>query len=88
MNEFWFGVVSTMVKLGVVVGVLMSGVAGMTWVERRLSGLIQYRWGPNRVGPFGLLQPLADGVKFIMKEDIIPDSAYRLTYILAPGIHF
>ena len=86
MNEFWFGVVSTLVKLAVVVGVLMSGVAVMTWIERRLSGLIQYRWGPNRVGPLGLLQPLADGVKFIMKEDVTPEGAYRPTYLLAPAI--
>jgi NADH-quinone oxidoreductase subunit H len=86
VSDLVFGIVSTTVKLGVVIGALMTTVAVMTWIERRLSGLIQFRLGPNRVGPFGLLQPLADGIKFIMKEDIIPDRAYRPTFVIAPAI--
>jgi len=61
----------------VVVNALLGAVAIMTWIERRVCGVIQFRWGPNRVGPFGLLQPLADGIKFIWKEDVIPPEASR-----------
>jgi len=74
------------VKVITVVGVLMTSVAVTTWVERRLSAIIQFRLGPNRVGPAGLLQPLADGIKFLMKEDIIPDAAHRPIFILAPAL--
>jgi NADH-quinone oxidoreductase subunit H len=59
-------------------------VAAMNWVERRLLGLIQARLGPNRVGPKGLLQIIADPVKFLLKEDIVPSSAEKVTYFLGP----
>ena len=52
-------------KTALIVNVLLVSVAAMTWVERRLSAVIQFRLGPNRVGPFGVLQPFADGLKFI-----------------------
>jgi NADH-quinone oxidoreductase subunit H len=86
MSDTLFGVVATLVKLLVVVNVLLGSVSIMTWVERRVCGLIQDRWGPNRVGPFGLFQPFADGVKFVMKEDIMPKEAYKPTYVLAPAM--
>ncbi len=86
MNDLVFGIVATMVKLGVVVGVLFSTVSVLTWVERRLSAVIQDRWGPNRVGPFGLFQPIADGIKFIMKQDITPADAHKPLYTLAPAL--
>ena len=65
---------------------LLTAAGLLSWVERRGAGLIQDRPGPNRVGPFGLLQPLADALKFFFKEDIIPTNADRLLYILAPAI--
>ncbi|HET9363444.1 MAG TPA: NADH-quinone oxidoreductase subunit H, partial [Candidatus Angelobacter sp.] len=55
-------------------------------MERKLVGRIQNRWGPTRVGPFGLLQPLADGIKFILKEDMVPDSVHKGLFILAPAL--
>src|SRR5215813_1788248 len=63
---------------------MLTGVAYTTWLERKLVGRIQNRWGPTRVGPFGLLQPLADGIKFILKEDMIPDNVHKGLFILAP----
>ena len=82
----WTGILITIVKIAVMIGGLMTGVALMTLVERRVSGVIQFRWGPNRVGPFGLLQPMADGIKFLMKEEIIPRDAHRPIFILAPAL--
>lgn len=69
----------------VVVGVL-SFAAGLIWLERRLLGFFQDRLGPNRVGPFGVLQPLADVIKIIGKEDWVPPFADKPVFILAPAI--
>ena len=66
-----------LVKVFVVVAIVFSYVPGLIILERRLAGFIQGRWGPNRVGPFGTLQPLADIIKFILKEDIVPERADR-----------
>ena len=77
--------VLALAKYLAVVAVLMGIVTPlMVWVERRGMALIQDRRGPNRVGPLGLLQSLADGLKFIFKEDIIPASADKLMYLLGP----
>lgn len=65
---------------------VMTLAAGMIWVERRFLGLVQERWGPNRVGPFGLLQPLADVIKLVTKEDWVPPFADRTLFVLAPLI--
>jgi NADH-quinone oxidoreductase subunit H len=77
-------IVLTLVKIGIVLGILLTSVPVMVWVERRGSALIQDRLGPNRVGPFGLIQPIADAIKFMWKEDVIPAGAHKWLYILAP----
>jgi NADH-quinone oxidoreductase subunit H len=74
----------SLLKVAVVTVVLLMGVAYTVLLERKLVGRIQNRWGPSRVGPFGLLQPLVDGAKSFLKEDIIPTGVYRPLYILAP----
>jgi NADH-quinone oxidoreductase subunit H len=74
----------SLLKVVVVTVVLLMGVAYTVLLERKLVGRIQNRWGPSRVGPFGLLQPLVDGAKSFLKEDIIPTSVYRPLYLLAP----
>ncbi|HVP44908.1 MAG TPA: NADH-quinone oxidoreductase subunit NuoH [Terriglobales bacterium] len=74
----------SVVKIAIVIVVLLTAVAYTVWLERKLVGHIQNRWGPSRVGPFGLLQPLADGLKLILKEDLTPPHVYRPIYILAP----
>ncbi|MFI5032564.1 MAG: NADH-quinone oxidoreductase subunit H, partial [Reyranellales bacterium] len=67
---------------------LLVAVAYMTYVDRKVWASIQLRRGPNVVGPFGLLQPLADGVKLFLKESIIPSSANTVLFLLAPMITF
>ncbi|HNT44804.1 MAG TPA: NADH-quinone oxidoreductase subunit H, partial [Syntrophorhabdaceae bacterium] len=84
--ESLYTLIEMVVKNIVVVLVLMGCVAYTTLLERKLLGRLQVRLGPNRVGPFGLLQPIADGVKSFFKEDIIPDEADKTLYVLAPGI--
>src|SRR5919198_1196175 len=77
-------VVVSVIKIVIALFVLLTAVAYSVWLERKLIGHIQNRWGPQRVGPFGLLQPLADGLKFIFKEDITPPHVYKPLYIAAP----
>ncbi len=76
--------ISHAIKVLLVFTVIMVAVAFFTLAERRISAWIQDRLGPNRVGPFGLLQPLADGVKNLIKEETYPRRASRLFFILAP----
>ena len=66
--------------------VLLTGFAYMTFAERKVAALFQTRLGPNRVGPFGFLQPAADGIKLLFKEELIPAGADRFIFILAPII--
>ena len=77
-------IILSLVKIGIVLGLLLNVTPIMVWVERRGSALIQDRPGPNRVGPLGLFQSLADAAKFILKEDIIPSQAHKALYVLAP----
>src|SRR5919107_2507225 len=85
-----FGVylLATIVKIVVVFTVYMVVVALLTLAERKISAWIQDRHGPNRVGPGGLLQPAADGLKNFMKEETLPANAYRPLFVLAPAIAF
>ena len=81
-------IVEATAKIALILFVNLTVIAYLTLVERRVSAWIQDRRGPNRVGPFGLLQPLADGIKFIFKEAILPPQAHKALYVLAPVIIF
>jgi NADH-quinone oxidoreductase subunit H len=76
----------SIVKILLAVFVLMTAVAYTTLLERKVVAHLQNRWGPTRVGPFGIWQPLADGLKFIFKEDVTPPFANKPLYLLAPII--
>jgi NADH-quinone oxidoreductase subunit H len=76
----------SLIKIVIGLAVLLTGVAYSVWLERKVVGHIQNRWGPTRVGPFGLLQPLADGAKLLFKEDLLPPNVYKPLYIAAPMI--
>src|SRR4051794_32511050 len=77
-------------NLAIVIVCLMGGVLGLcgflTLSERKLSAWMQDRLGPNRVGPGGILQPLADGGKFFLKEEVIPSQVDKIFYIMAPAV--
>jgi len=83
LNEPWW---IDGIKAIVIVNLLLGMFAYLTWVERKLLGRMQQRYGPNRAGPFGLLQPIADLVKLIRKESFFPQTAVGLLYIGAPLI--
>src|SRR5688572_16846067 len=83
MSEY---VAYTLLKIICVILPLLGMVAYAVLVERKVSAFIQDRVGPNRVGPFGLLQPLADGLKFLLKEDYTPDHVRKVYFWLAPAI--
>jgi NADH-quinone oxidoreductase subunit H len=76
--------VAAVVKVAVLLFIVMTALAYLTWLERKVIAHIQSRWGPYNVGAHGLLQPLADGLKFLFKEDVMPTVADRLIYVLAP----
>jgi NADH-quinone oxidoreductase subunit H len=76
--------IGTAIKLAVVLGILLNVVPVMVWVERRGSALMQDRPGPNRLGPLGLFQALADAVKFMFKEDVTPSTVDRPLFLMAP----
>jgi NADH-quinone oxidoreductase subunit H len=76
--------VVSIVKIAVLLFIVMTALAYLTWLERKVIAHIQSRWGPYYVGAHGLLQPLADGIKFLFKEDVTPSVSDRLVYTLAP----
>ena len=83
LNEPWW---IDVIKAFVIVNLVLGAFAYMTWLERKLLGRMQLRYGPNRAGPFGLLQPIADLVKLIRKESFFPASAIDILYIAAPAV--
>jgi NADH-quinone oxidoreductase subunit H len=82
----WLFIIASVIKSAVVLFVLLTAVAYTVWLERKVVGHMQNRWGPTRVGPFGLLQPAADGIKFLFKEDLTPPHVYKPLFLAAPLI--
>ena len=82
----WLYILASVIKSAVALVVLLTAVAYTVWLERKVVGHIQNRWGPTRVGPFGLLQPIADGLKLFVKEDLTPPYVNKPLYIAAPLI--
>src|SRR5512140_2615549 len=83
-DQFGFSILLMLVLFGVIMG----AVAYSILLERKISAWIQDRYGPNRVGPLGLLQPIPDGLTFLLTEDIIPARAVRALFLLAPWLIF
>src|ERR671932_599918 len=83
MHEVWW---ISLIKAAVIVNLVMGAFAYTTWLERKLLGRLQNRYGPNRAGPFGLLQPIADLIKLIRKESFFPSAAIEAPYIVAPAV--
>src|ERR1700749_2549690 len=82
----WFLIIEKAILISIIIGVSLIVAMYETWAERKVAAVIQDRRGPNRAGPFGLLQPLADGLKLFMKEEIIPGSSSKWLFILGPGL--
>src|SRR5579863_4377203 len=82
----WLFIIVSVVKSLVLLIIMLTAVAYTVWLERKVVGHMQNRWGPTRVGPFGLLQPAADGIKFLFKEDLTPPHVYKPLFIAAPLI--
>src|SRR5438046_3130915 len=77
-------IVSSIINISGVLGVFLLLFALISVLERKILARIQNRYGPNRVGPFGLFQPIADGIKMLIKEDIVPTRADKIIHFIAP----
>jgi NADH-quinone oxidoreductase subunit H len=86
LSQFQTFLLLSVLKIVVVFVITLTAVAYTVLLERKVLGRMQNRWGPSRVGPFGLLQPLADGIKLFLKEDLLPLAAERPLFIVAPII--
>ncbi len=86
MMDTIFFLIEAVIKNILVIALLMGFVAYLTLAERKILGRLQIRFGPNRVGPFGLLQPIADGIKAFVKEDVVPANADKPLFVMAPMI--
>jgi NADH-quinone oxidoreductase subunit H len=86
LSIFWVFLLLSIVKVAVVLVIFLMAVAYTVLLERKLVGRIQNRWGPSRVGPFGMWQPMCDGLKLFLKEDMIPAGVYTPLYLAAPLI--
>ena len=86
LNNFEIFLLLTIVKIAIVLMITLMSVAYTVLLERKVLGRLQNRWGPSRVGPFGLLQPLVDGLKLFLKEDMMPLAVERPLFVLAPII--
>ncbi|MDK2848519.1 MAG: NADH-quinone oxidoreductase subunit [Desulfuromonadales bacterium] len=86
MNDVLLTIILIVLKLGLVLGTVLTMAAYMVLAERKILGRMQMRYGPNRVGWGGMLQPLADLIKLLSKEDLIPEGADRWIFMLAPAI--
>ncbi len=83
---WWQQLIVTCALIGAIVGGLLGLFSLMTWVERRLLAFMQFRLGPNRTGPLGLFQPIADGIKLFFKEELLPANANRWAFLAAPAL--
>src|SRR6201991_3539728 len=86
LTDFQTFLLLSILKVVVVLVITLTSVAYTVLLERKFLGRIQNRWGPTRVGPFGMMQPMADGIKLFLKEDLLPFAAERPLFILAPII--
>jgi NADH-quinone oxidoreductase subunit H len=77
-------IASSLINIAALLGVFLTLFALMSVLERKILGRMQNRYGPNRVGPFGLFQPIADGIKMLIKEDVVPARADKIVHFLAP----
>ena len=86
MLTWVLGFIFLIVKMSILIIVLLTLAAYLVWVERKLLGRMQARYGPNRAWRFGLLQPLVDLVKLVTKEDTVPEGASKGVFLFAPGV--
>lgn len=86
MNDILLGLFLVMVKIGIIFAVVLTMAAYLVLAERKILGRMQMRYGPNRIGPGGMIQPLCDVIKLITKEDFVPERSDKWIFLFAPGI--